>query len=522
MVKKIYFTIIVVILTQLIPSTSTYSHITIENIESMDVRSGIYTVYELSDGRILNITYKSINKYTRTPIINVTVDIYGEILWATYNLTNRIRIHGKLWNWEIYPLWIPKIVEGTRKIKLYDYKVFNVIEVNETRIILSNNKTRLVYDGFSGVLLEGDIEIFNKTLNVRMINTNMKFRKEYFNNIYFDWKTLTIKLIELESKYKGILKVYSIGRSLLGRDIWACEIAGIGKEEGVILIDGGMHGSEVIGVRVAYKFLETILEEYNELISKGLLKNISIIIIPMLNPDGVEMTKYSPPIPVIHIKDGRCNANGVDLNRNFGYSWSIGGSPYYNSTTYRGEEPESEPEVKALKSILSKRNIIFYLNLHSGVKQILIPAYQENPYLKVYMEIASTLSNIYGYEIARGGVYGGSANWCLMGRDKPALSIIIELYGGGTRTLEVDWFLFYNPVEINEISKIEILSYQAFIQILLNANKWSGEIIRREVEASSQQMLIIVAISITIILIIVASYTVSSKFRKSRQEKLMK
>ncbi|MEM2378325.1 MAG: M14 family metallopeptidase [Candidatus Methanomethylicia archaeon] len=516
MIKRIYpYFITIVILTQFIQLTPILSHTTIEKLESMDVRSGIYTLYELSDGRILNVTYNSLNKYTKTPLINVTIDICGRTLWAIYNLTNRMRIYGELWNWEVYPLWIPKIIKENDKIQLYDHRVFNVIGTNETSIILSNNETKLIYDGFSGVLLEGEIEIFNETLNAKMIKTNMKFRREYFNNVYFDWKTLTIKLMELESKYKDILKIYSIGKSLLGREIWACEITGIGKEEGVILIDGGMHGSEVIGVRVAYKLLETILEEYNELVGKGLLRNLSIIIIPMLNPDGVEMSKYSPPIPIIHIKDGRCNANGVDLNRNFGYSWTLGGSPYYNSTTYRGEEPESEPEVKALKNILLKRNILFYLNLHSGVKQILIPAYQENPYINVYMEIASTLSNIYGYEIARGGIYGGAANWCLMGRDKPALSIIIELYGGGTRTLEVDWFLFYNPVDISEISKIEILSYQAFIQILLNVNKWSRGIIRGEIESSSQQILIIVIISIAIILTIISSYIMSrSKIKK--------
>ncbi|MEM3542168.1 MAG: M14 family zinc carboxypeptidase, partial [Candidatus Methanomethylicia archaeon] len=235
MIKRIYpYFITIVILTQFIQLTPILSHTTIEKLESMDVRSGIYTLYELSDGRILNVTYNSLNKYTKTPLINVTIDICGRTLWAIYNLTNRMRIYGELWNWEVYPLWIPKIIKENDKIQLYDHRVFNVIGTNETSIILSNNETKLIYDGFSGALLEGEIEIFNETLNAKMIKTNMKFRREYFNNVYFDWKTLTIKLMELESKYKDILKIYSIGKSLLGREIWACEITGIGKEEGVI------------------------------------------------------------------------------------------------------------------------------------------------------------------------------------------------------------------------------------------------------------------------------------------------
>jgi len=509
--SKLNLIIIMMIITQFNPPLN--AETIIRNLDSMDVRSGIYTLYSLSDGRYLNVTYNSIGRYSENPMINVTVDLNGEILWAIYNLTNRIRISGRLWNWEVYPLWIPKIMRIGDGIKLYDYRIFNIVEVNETKIVLSDNKTILIYDSFSGMLLEGDIEIYNITLNAKIIKTNMKFRREYFNDIYFDWQSLTLKLMELKGKYRDILKVYSIGKSLLGRDIWACEITGSGREEGVILIDGGMHGSEVIGVRVAYKILETILEEYNELTSRGLMSNINIIIIPMLNPDGVEMSKYSPPIPSTHIKDGRCNANGVDLNRNFKYSWSIGGSPYYNSTVYRGENPESEPEVKALKNILLSRNIIFYLNLHSGVRQILIPAYEENPYKNVYMEIASTISNVYGYEIARGGIYGGSANWCLMGRSTPAPSIIVELYGGGRETLEVDWFLFYNPVEINEIGRIEVLSYQAFIQILMNAKKWSREILRGEVEVANPQTTIIIAV-FAISLAIIGLYVMINKFRK--------
>ncbi|MEM3615492.1 MAG: M14 family metallopeptidase, partial [Candidatus Methanomethylicia archaeon] len=233
----------------------------------------------------------------------------------------------------------------------------------------------------------------------------------------------------------------------------------------------------------------------------------TIIIIPMLNPDGTEMTKYSPPKPSVRLKDGRCNANGVDLNRNFGYAWSSGGSPYYNSTTYRGEKPETEPEVKALLNILSNKNIVFYLNLHSGVKQVIIPAYQSNPYINVYNEIASLISSIYGYEIVKGGLYGGSANWCLMARNKPAPSIIIELYGGGNAALEMDWFLFYNPIDINEINKIETLSYQTLIQILKNAQKWSETITQKQqIQTIPETLIIAILAAITITLAVIIAY----------------
>ena len=233
----------------------------------------------------------------------------------------------------------------------------------------------------------------------------------------------------------------------------------------------------------------------------------------MLNPDGVEMSKYSPPTPSIRLKDGRCNANGVDLNRNFNYEWSAGGSPLYNSTVYRGEVAESEPEVKALKDLMQKRKIIFYVNLHSGVRQIIIPAYQVNPYLNVYANITSILSNIFGFEMVRGGIYGGSANWCLMAKGGPALSLIIELYGGGTNALNVDWFLFYNPVDDVEIRKLTILSYQATIQILLNAKRWRDMIFEKTLPSLPLES---IKITLITIIIIILGLTIYVKLRKSQ------
>lgn len=493
--------ITIILILQLIPLIQLPLNVEARDLECIDIRGGIYTVYEVNDNTILNVTYKPMNKYTKNPMINVTIHWKGKTLWAVYNLTNRIVISGKLWNWIIYPLWIPKNLKENNKIQLYDDKVFKIVKVNETVTILSDNKTTLTYDSFSGVLINGDIYLWNSTLTINLVRTNMKMRKDYFNEIYFDWQTLTIKLIELEKKYIGKLKIYSIGKSVLGREIWACEIIGSGIRREIVLIDGGMHGSEVIGVRVAYRIIELMLEDYDKLVEKGLLKDLSVIIIPMLNPDGVEMSKYSPPIPSIRLKDGRCNANGVDINRNFRYAWSMGGSSQYNSTTYRGEEPESEPEVKALINLILSHNVIFYLNLHSGIRQILIPAYQENPYINLYMEIAQLMSNIYGYEIARGGTYGGAANWCLMAKSKPTISLIIELYGGGVNTLSVDWFLFYNPVDMKEIRKIELLSYQAVIQILTNVRKWN-EKLAGSISLMDQRPIIFSVVIITIAIII--------------------
>jgi len=508
------FTLIMII-AQTPQITTVTAEVSIHKLESMDVRGGIYTLYIIADNGYMNVTYKSLEKYTEPPSINVSININGLKKWAVYSLTNRKLLYGEIQDWKIYPLWIPKCIKLNDEIPVYNYETtFKCIVKNETTIILSHEGEKLIYDPFTGVLIEGEIRLdgYGK-LQLKLNKTNMKIRREYFDDLYFDWETLTLNLMKLEKEYANILKVYSIGKSVLGREIWCCEIKASESEDGVVLIDGGMHGSEVIGVKVAYSILERVLSEYNELQSIGVLKRLTLIIIPMLNPDGVEMSKYSPPTPSIRLKDGRCNANGVDLNRNFNYEWSAGGSPLYNSTVYRGEVAESEPEVKALKDLMQKRKIIFYVNLHSGVRQIIIPAYQVNPYLNVYANITSILSNIFGFEIVRGGIYGGSANWCLMARGGPALSLIIELYGGGTNALNVDWFLFYNPVDDVEIRKLTILSYQATIQILLNAKKWRDMIFEKTLPSLPLES---IKITLITIIIIILGLTIYVKLRKSQ------
>jgi len=508
------FTLIMII-AQTPQITTVTAEVSIHKLESMDVRGGIYTLYIIADNGYMNVTYKSLEKYTEPPSINVSININGLKKWAVYSLTNRKLLYGEIQDWKIYPLWIPKCIKLNDEIPVYNYETtFKCIVKNETTIILSHEGEKLIYDPFTGVLIEGEIRLdgYGK-LQLKLNKTNMKIRREYFDDLYFDWETLTLNLMKLEKEYANILKVYSIGKSVLGREIWCCEIKASESEDGVVLIDGGMHGSEVIGVKVAYSILERVLSEYNELQSIGVLKRLTLIIIPMLNPDGVEMSKYSPPTPSIRLKDGRCNANGVDLNRNFNYEWSAGGSPLYNSTVYRGEVAESEPEVKALKDLMQKRKIIFYVNLHSGVRQIIIPAYQVNPYLNVYANITSILSNIFGFEMVRGGIYGGSANWCLMARGGPALSLIIELYGGGTNALNVDWFLFYNPVDDVEIRKLTILSYQATIQILLNAKKWRDMIFEKTLPSLPLES---IKITLITIIIIILGLTIYVKLRKSQ------
>jgi murein peptide amidase A len=117
-----------------------------------------------------------------------------------------------------------------------------------------------------------------------------------------------------------------IGHSAQGRPIVAIRTGSPSPAVKVLAV-GAIHGDERAGMRIA-----------RLLIALGSPRDAEILVVPTLNPDGVAAGT-------------RGNAHGVDLNRNFPYSWRplTGGE-------YSGPRPLSEPESKAAQRlILSER-----------------------------------------------------------------------------------------------------------------------------------------------------------------------
>ena len=78
--------------------------------------------------------------------------------------------------------------------------------------------------------------------------------------------------------------------------------------------------------------------------------------------------------------EGTCNTtlSGVDLNRNYGYKWGAGTESVYQSECidyYHGTEPFSEPETRAIRDFLTKRQyeIKFVYNFHCAGAQFILP-----------------------------------------------------------------------------------------------------------------------------------------------------
>ncbi len=122
----------------------------------------------------------------------------------------------------------------------------------------------------------------------------------------------------------------SIGRSQSGRKIMAYRAGEPGKP--VVLVAAAMHGEEDFGPYVARGLLEG-----------RKIKDVDLWVIPVLNPDG-------------YAKDRRWVNGGVDLNRNFPYSWV--------KRANSGPRATSERETRVIMAFLTRIQPRYFVSWH--------------------------------------------------------------------------------------------------------------------------------------------------------------
>jgi murein peptide amidase A len=128
-----------------------------------------------------------------------------------------------------------------------------------------------------------------------------------------------------------------IGHSVTGRPIVAWHLGQPGKPKAVVI--ASMHGNETAPRQIL-----------RSLRDGARIHGVDLWVIPTYNPDGVA-------------RDTRKNAHGVDLNRNFPFSWrDLDGN--YES----GPRPASEPETRAamtfLRDVKPRWIVSFHQPLH--------------------------------------------------------------------------------------------------------------------------------------------------------------
>jgi carboxypeptidase T len=200
------------------------------------------------------------------------------------------------------------------------------------------------------------------------------------NGDFHSYRELEADLKTLESAHPGTVKLFMIGTSLEGRNLYAIKISDAPeRDEGKpgILFLGCHHAREWISVEVPLLLARYLAENAGS--DPGvadLIARSEIWIVPLVNPDGLE---YSIGVYRYWRKNRRANADGsfgVDLNRNYGYKWGVddvGSSPSPLSETYRGPSAFSEPETRAVRDLFLRRDFRAVVSYHSYSQTILYP-----------------------------------------------------------------------------------------------------------------------------------------------------
>lgn len=103
---------------------------------------------------------------------------------------------------------------------------------------------------------------------------------------FIDHGELTRTLLQLEAKSKGTVQVDVAGQSFNGLDIYT---ARVGTGDKVLLIQSEIHGNEKTGTVAILNLLKSLSNNSKQ--TKELLEEVTIVFMPMMNPDASEADK---------------------------------------------------------------------------------------------------------------------------------------------------------------------------------------------------------------------------------------
>ncbi|WP_237179131.1 M14 family metallopeptidase [Paenibacillus sp. MMS18-CY102] len=194
----------------------------------------------------------------------------------------------------------------------------------------------------------------------------------------------------LADRYSTAVEARSIGESVMGKPIIAIKL---GNGPRVIHANGAFHANEWITSVLLMAFVEDAARaaEMNLLLRavdiKSLLTKVTLWIVPMVNPDGVQLVQEGLHVghplyaELLEMNRGsgrfsrwKANVRGVDLNDQFPAHWeeecSRRGTPGPGPRDYPGPSPLSEPEAAAMAAFTEEQQFELVLALHTQGQEI--------------------------------------------------------------------------------------------------------------------------------------------------------
>ena len=180
---------------------------------------------------------------------------------------------------------------------------------------------------------------------------------------------------------------------------------------------------------------------------------ISLYIVPMLNPDGVDIAVnglditnpwHRRLISLVGIHSfqevWQANANGVDLNHNYDADWKIT-VDFPSPTKFGGEYAFDQPETQCMAKLIRDVDCDMLLCFHSQGREIYYDFNGRQE--RGAKALAEKMAKISGYEVKKPtgtASYGGCKDWFL------------EEFGRSGFTVEIG--TGKNPLPVSELKNI--------------------------------------------------------------------
>lgn len=257
------------------------------------------------------------------------------------------------------------------------------------------------------------------------------------------YNDLMVEIDHLLNKYPFIQKT-TIGHSVLGKELVELRI-GSGQE--CIHYNASFHGNEWITTLIIMRFFSECAKGYKV---GNHDPDLSISIVPMVNPDGVDLVlngavaagKYRQK--VIEINEGstdftrwKSNIKGVDLNKQFPAGWETEAARKPKKPHFRdhpGPFPLSEPEAIAMAAFAENQSLKRMHAVHTQGEEIYwgFDGYEPVASKRIALDYAKKS----GYTAVRYvDNYAGYKDWYIKQFRKPGFTL--EL-GCGTNPLPLE------------------------------------------------------------------------------------
>ncbi|PLR87582.1 M14 family metallopeptidase [Bacillus sp. V33-4] len=201
----------------------------------------------------------------------------------------------------------------------------------------------------------------------------------------YDFNTLATDIEKLLNVYPFMI-INTIGSSVLGKPIQEIKL---GRGRRKVHINASFHANEWITTAILMSFLNTYLLSLTNMnpvqgvTTMNLYNSVDLSIVPMVNPDGVDLVVTGPPeevrARVIEINRGstdftgwKANLRGVDLNNQFPANWEIEKTRKPKSPAprdYPGVAPLTEPEAVVMAELARTRSFDRLLAFHTQGKE---------------------------------------------------------------------------------------------------------------------------------------------------------